>query len=383
MAHLISSSLTTTSTNNFFSQPSVSESDIADPGCNFTETLTIASQLVKLEQAIKTLVTKPTVLTKLQALFDKTLTKSSATTTLIDPSIKVKLGDVGYSLLKHYQLLDLKTIEQQSQLRLPPYCQLLLASDVEQACYRSLQAIKPFNVTELLAQQAIVLSSQDYQLWDGLLQRMVTNAQTAGFRALVKADQALAQQPLTHFNEYTQGLFRQYARLLVVNVELGYQPQSSLKDTIVNSESLIYDKDNLLSLLAMHPVFNQAVGYLWQTAYHATKGIYARLVVFVDGNTAYTTKQIAHNIGKLWQQLTDGKGYCLAFPKAIKAQSTPYLAVDNLDKLYTRDTFKVKQLLNQLVPTMAKLDPCLRLITRISRLNEVGELASSEEFVEE
>lgn len=371
MAHLISSSLTTISTNNSFSQPS------------FTDVLAAASQLVKLERAIKSLVTQPTVLTQLQAVLDSLLTKPSRSSSLIDHTIKLKMGDVGYSLLKYYQLLDLKTIEQQAQLRLPPYCQLLLASDLEQARYRSLQAIKPFNVTELIAQQAIVLSSQDYQLWDGLLQRMVTNAQTAGFRALVKADQAQAQESLMRFNEYTQGLFRQYASLLVVQVELGYQPQPSLKDTIVNSESLIYDKDNLLSLLVMHPVFNQAVGYLWQTAYHATKGIYARLVVFVDGNATYTSEQIAHSIGKLWQQLTNGKGYCLAFPKAIKAQSTPYLAVDNLDKLYSRDTFKVKQLLKQLVPAMAKPDPCLRLITNLPRINEAGDLASSEEPIEE
>lgn len=383
MAHLISSSLNTISTNNSFSQPSVTESDIADPGYSFTEALTIASQLVKLEQAIKSLVTKPTAIKQLQALFERTLTKSSATTTLIDQTIKVKLGDVGYSLLKYYQLLDLKTIEQQAQLRLPPYCQLLLASDVKQACYRSLQAIKPFNVTELIAQQEFLLSPQLGHLVVELLHKMVVHAQTARFREVIKADQVLAQQLLTRFSDYTQGLFRQYTHLLVVQVELGYQPQSSLNDTIVNSESLIYDKDNLLSLLPMHPVFNQAIGYLWQTAYHATKGIYARLVVFVDGNATYTSEQIAHSIGKLWQQLTDGKGYCLAFPKAIKAQSTPYLAVDNLDKLYSRDTFKVKQLLKQLVPAMAKPDPCLRLITNLPRINEAGDLASSEEPIEE
>lgn len=383
MAHLISSSLTTTSTNNSFSQPSVTESDRADPGCSLTETLTIASQLVKLEQAIEALITNLPELTQLQALFERTLTKSSATITLIDHTIKLKMGDVGYSLLTYYQLLDLKTIEQQAQLRLPPYCQLLLVSDLERACYRSLQAIKPFNVTELIAQQEILLSPQLGHLVVELLHKMVVHTQTARFREVIKADQVLAQQLLTRFSDYTQGLFRQYTHLLVVQVELGYQPPSSLNDTIVNSESLIYDKDNLLSLLAMHPVFNQVIGYLWQTAYHATKGIYARLVVFVDGNTAYTTEQIAHNIGKLWQQLTDGKGYCLVHPQAIAEHNKQQLPVDPLDKLYSRDTFKVKQLLNQLVPVMAKPDPCLRLITNLPKINEAGDLASSEEPIEE
>lgn len=98
----------------------------------------------------------------------------------------------------------------------------------------------------------------------------------------------------------------EYARILVVRVDLGYPLKhhnqvgvQEFNDDMMNLRKKIHDRDN---------VFRGLIEYAWALEQGIDKGYHCHLLLVYKGHERHKAYGIADQVGKLWKQITEDLG---------------------------------------------------------------------------
>lgn len=126
--------------------------------------------------------------------------------------------------------------------------------------------------------------------------------------ALLKKGYDFMKGPLKNANalrHYVDGLFKRYARLLVIRVDLAYQRE--FRDTL-SLDDILKHKDALLKNRRKGSLAQSWVGYACRLEYAPCTGYHYHLVVFLDGSVYRGDVYHADSILMEWEQITANRG---------------------------------------------------------------------------
>ncbi|WP_151763977.1 YagK/YfjJ domain-containing protein [Acinetobacter soli] len=135
----------------------------------------------------------------------------------------------------------------------------------------------------------------------------------------------------------------EYARILVVRVDLGYPLKhhnqvgvQEFNDDMMNLRKKIHDRDN---------VFKGLIEYAWALEQGIDKGYHCHLLLVYKGHERHKAYGIADQVGKLWKQITGDLG-CY-----FNCHATEYLRqfsernMLGIGMIYRNDSEQVRQML--------------------------------------
>lgn len=106
--------------------------------------------------------------------------------------------------------------------------------------------------------------------------------------------------------EYSDGLFAHYARLEVIRIDFGYKQEHA---QLITAEAVKADLEHFLNNRRGNKrLFAAWVGYIYKIEAGAEKGCHIHLILFFDGSKVHKDSYLANEIGKYWQEITDGRG---------------------------------------------------------------------------
>lgn len=107
--------------------------------------------------------------------------------------------------------------------------------------------------------------------------------------------------------EYTADVLKYCSKTLIVRLDLGYSGGSSSSVTI---KRVFQDKEDLISLMESHKLFEHLTGYGWSVEQGEDKGFHIHMVFFLNGSEVRQDITIGDLIGeKLWREgVTLGRG---------------------------------------------------------------------------
>lgn len=165
--------------------------------------------------------------------------------------------------------------------------------------------------------------------------------------------QKAAKKNLKGTLQYINSLSAQYARLLVVRVDLTY-----LKDAkaMITADLARQHRQRFFKNLQAHRLFRACVGYIWKLEYGRYKGFHYHLLVFYDGALVRQDVTLARLLGEYWRDvITDGAGNyynCNAYKERYR--------IPGIGMLHHTDTVK-RGGLNIAINYLCKVDTYARL----------------------
>lgn len=115
-----------------------------------------------------------------------------------------------------------------------------------------------------------------------------------------------ANKRLDGTKEYIDALSKQYSKLNIVRVDLAYKKPHSDNITLEDANN---DINRMLNNRRSKPsVYKDQVGYILKREYTEDKGVHLHALFIYDGQKVQKEGHKATQIGKYWEQLTDGKG---------------------------------------------------------------------------
>jgi hypothetical protein len=144
--------------------------------------------------------------------------------------------------------------------------------------------------------------------------------QSSGFRTRVYNAQRLSNKNAKGLLNYIDSLFAQYARLLVLRVDLGYQSSNVIRTEPDKQRKYLeakHDRQRFLDNMGSNRLFEHLVGYAWKLEYGPDKGFHYHMLFFYDGSKVREDETLAMLIGEYWKNaITQGRGLyynCNAF----------------------------------------------------------------------
>jgi hypothetical protein len=107
--------------------------------------------------------------------------------------------------------------------------------------------------------------------------------------------------------QYIDALFDEYARLLVLRIDLGFKRNQEGSGVGLSSAQEYLSK--FLNSRRSNKIFKDEVGYIWKLEFGKTKGYHFHVILFLDGSLAHKDEFRASVIGRYWEHITGGKGY--------------------------------------------------------------------------
>jgi len=111
---------------------------------------------------------------------------------------------------------------------------------------------------------------------------------------------------------YIDILFKQYARLLVLRVDLDYEKGNYIKDEheiCAKYNEAKQDFEHFLNNMRSNTLFDNMVGYVWKLEYGSFSGYHYHVIFFFDGSKVREDESIAMMIGEYWKEIiTKGRG---------------------------------------------------------------------------
>ncbi|AWM79068.1 hypothetical protein DKL61_01125 [Gammaproteobacteria bacterium ESL0073] len=263
-----------------------------------------------------------------------------------------------------YRQIDLEEMIYTYRINtLPPYCHLLLKAapdtDLRQALNNAYQCIEGEYMYALSASLRRVLS--DFMI------TLYQERSCCWFKAINKAYYRAEYDNFKSYTAYLKALFRKYARLLVIRVDLGYYQfvQTPYKQ-------FMEDVDTFLKKIPFHPVFQHKVGYIWKLEYGQQKGFHVHLLLLYDGSKRRADYHIAKKIGELWQGMAPHR--CLYFNCHEKTYQARY-PINCLGLVTRHNEDIIKHLQNKVVDYFTKTDPYIKLFNQNThKLSDRGQL---------
>ncbi|KEY59868.1 inovirus-type Gp2 protein [Serratia sp. DD3] len=165
--------------------------------------------------------------------------------------------------------------------------------------------------------------------------------------------QRAASKNLCGALRYTDALFEQHARLLIVRVDLSYRNETK---TTITTELARQHRQRFFKNLQAHRLFQACVGYVWKLEYGRYRGFHYHLLVFYDGARVRQDVTLARLLGEYWRDvITAGAGHY----HNCNADKARY-RFPGIGLLHYTDTAK-RQGLNIAVRYLCKVDTYARL----------------------
>jgi len=144
-------------------------------------------------------------------------------------------------------------------------------------------------------------STDSNELIEFGIEQVDPNIQGSPFYSNVKK-----QKRQVAVNDYIDKLFKRYARLLVVRVDMNYRMDVSQSKTIddVIKDFIDYRNNERWNDV----VFDGKVGYIRLVEYGQDKGFHIHYIAFYDGSKRKGDTWLADKIGELWNRTTHGLG---------------------------------------------------------------------------
>lgn len=118
--------------------------------------------------------------------------------------------------------------------------------------------------------------------------------------------QKAAKKNLKGTLHYIDSLSAQYARLLVVRVDLTYLKNAK---AMITADLARQHRQRFFKNLQAHRLFRACVGYIWKLEYGRYKGFHYHLLVFYDGALVRQDVTLARLLGEYWRDvITVGAG---------------------------------------------------------------------------
>ncbi|MFV8871277.1 YagK/YfjJ domain-containing protein [Serratia fonticola] len=166
--------------------------------------------------------------------------------------------------------------------------------------------------------------------------------------------QKAAKKNLKGTLQYIDSLSAQYARLLVVRVDLTYRKDAKV---MITADLARQHRQRFFKNLQAHRLFRACVGYIWKLEYGRYKGFHYHLLVFYDGAQVRQDVTLARLLGEYWRDvITDGVGYyynCNAYKERYR--------IPGIGMLHHTDTAK-REGLNITINYLCKVDTFARLV---------------------
>ncbi len=106
--------------------------------------------------------------------------------------------------------------------------------------------------------------------------------------------------------KYIDALSNKYSKLNIVRVDLGYEKPHSQTTTL---EEVNNDFNHMLNNARSKPsIFEHKVGYVCKREYTEDKGTHLHAIFIFDGQKVQKSAFKADQIGKYWEEITEGKG---------------------------------------------------------------------------
>jgi hypothetical protein len=203
------------------------------------------------------------------------------------------------------------------------------------------------------------------QLSEALLEEIKQETKSLKFKKKLNNFNRVPVKNFKSLTNYIDRLFDQYARLLVVRVDLSY----GLNDRLSITEEEAYeeylqakkDRESLFYDIWHNEIFKHLVGYAWKMEYGLDKSFHFHILFFFDGSKVREDVTIGRMIGEYWQhEITGGKGLyfnCNAFKE--KYEENLGIGMINHFDAELRDN-----LINEAAAYLVKTDLYSRVIIR-------------------
>lgn len=111
---------------------------------------------------------------------------------------------------------------------------------------------------------------------------------------------------LNSTKEYVDALSQKHSKLNIIRVDLSYDKPHSQTTTLEEANN---DFNHMLNNARSKPsIFKHKVGYVSKREYTEDKGIHLHAMFIFDGQKVQKDAFKADQIGKYWEEITEGKG---------------------------------------------------------------------------
>lgn len=177
-------------------------------------------------------------------------------------------------------------------------------------------------------------------------------------RKVFKSHQRSAIENKRESSRLVDGIFRRYAKVLVVRLDLSYKKTSTLPLDQQNISPLDARRDMRCLLKEMRgKLFKENfISYIWKLEYGPMRGYHYHVFFFFDGSKVMRDIDLAMKIGEHWSTVvTEGRGAyfnCNAIKKHY-----PFPAIGMIDH---RDSGKIDNLKSKALDYLMKVDYYIR-----------------------
>lgn len=163
---------------------------------------------------------------------------------------------------------------------------------------------------------------------------------------------------------YVAGVMDRYARTLVIRVNLYYRSEARLR---LKAEDVFADVDRLLKARRRSSVFESVTGYILRVEQGEDQGFHIHAAFFFDGSKVCREFYKAEQIGRLWEDITRGRGYWHDSGRSWSGDDS-----ERGTGMFRRDDLKGCEAVCKLMTYLTKDDQYLRIRPARARAYRTG-----------
>ncbi|EJM13779.1 Protein of unknown function (DUF3296) [Pseudomonas sp. GM21] len=146
-----------------------------------------------------------------------------------------------------------------------------------------------------------------YQSMNVLVDHIRQLTRSIGYQRKASDRLYQARQKAIALEGYVRAVLKRYSRTVVVRVDLHYLDSA---DPLLRIEHLCTDLKALIRAREHNPIFEHETGYIWSVEQGKDRGFHIHAAFFFNGAHVRSDWHKADQIGKLWEKISAGRGYC-------------------------------------------------------------------------
>jgi hypothetical protein len=179
------------------------------------------------------------------------------------------------------------------------------------------QSVNSFDTLRSIHGQTVcyqALEQKIYKCFEKLSEKL-SNPQ---FQKLILKSQKTSYKNYNSMLSYIDKLFKNWARLLVVRVDLSYNAEIAdirrrerftMAEHVSEFQQVQADLKRLFDNRRHNKIFDDLLGYIWKLEYGVTRGYHYHVIFFFDGSIRRGDISIGKQIGEHWNEnITQGRG---------------------------------------------------------------------------
>lgn len=164
--------------------------------------------------------------------------------------------------------------------------------------------------------------------------------------------------------EYVARVMDRYARTLVIRVNLYYRSEARPK---LKAEHVFADMEQLAKAQRHSPVFESSNGYILRVEQGDDQGFHIHAAFFFDGSKVCREFYKAEQIGRLWEDITRGRGYWHDSGRSWSGEDS-----ERGTGMFRRDDLRGREAVCKLMTYLTKGDQYLRIRPARARVYRTG-----------